>query len=68
MRLSWGFWHTGSGGLCMDLMASMGDHDLVAIAIRVQGGTHRLPDGLTHGVLHGGDVTGIRGPGHGLHD
>jgi hypothetical protein len=48
-------------------MAAMGDHDLVTILIGLEGGTDLLPDGLTHGLLHGSDVTGIGSPCHSLH-
>jgi hypothetical protein len=68
MRLSWELWHTGSCGLGLDQMASMGDHDLVAVTIRVQGGTHLLPYRLTSGLLHGGDLTRIGCPYHGFHN
>jgi hypothetical protein len=34
-------------------MAAMGDHDLVTVAIGLEGGTDLLSDRLTHGLLHG---------------
>ena len=46
----------------------MGDHDLVAVTIRVEGGTHLLPYGLANGLLHGGDLMRIGCPCHSLHD
>jgi hypothetical protein len=49
-------------------MAAMRDHDLVTIPIGLEGGTDLLPYGLTHGLLHGSDVTGIGSPCHGLHN
>jgi hypothetical protein len=49
-------------------MAAMGDHDLIMVTIGVEGGTDLPSDRLTHGLLHGSDVTGIRGPGHGLYN
>src|SRR5215510_3984821 len=45
-----------------------GDHDLVAVTIRVQGGTHLLLYGLTNGLLHGCDITRIGCSCHGLYD
>ena len=41
----------------MDQMASMGDDDLVAVTIGVQGGTPLRPHRLTRGLLYGGDIT-----------
>jgi hypothetical protein len=58
-------------GFCplhLDQMASMGYHDLVAITIRVQGGTHLLPYRVTDALLHGGDITGIGCPRHRLYN
>jgi hypothetical protein len=40
-------------------MAAMGYHDLVAVTIRVQGGTHFLPYRLPDSLLHDSDITGI---------
>jgi hypothetical protein len=49
-------------------MAVMGDQDVVAITIRVQGDTHLLPYGLTGVLIDGCDITRIRGAGHSLDD
>jgi hypothetical protein len=45
----------------------MGDHGLVAITIRVQGGTHFLSYCVTDSLLYGSNIPGIGGPRHGLH-
>ena len=41
-------------------IAPMGDHDCIAVTIRVQGGTHLLPYGLTDSLIHGSDIPRIR--------
>jgi hypothetical protein len=68
VRCSSGLWQTGSGDLGLDQMASMRNHDLVAVTISVQGGTHLRPNRLTDVLLDGSDLTGIRCPRHRLHD
>jgi len=45
--------------LRLNQMAAMGYHDLVAVTIRVQGGTHFLPYRLPDSLLHDSDITGI---------
>jgi hypothetical protein len=49
-------------------MTAMEYHGLVAITIRVQGGTDFLPDRVTDSLLYGGDIPGIGSPRHGLHN